>query len=247
MFSLAILPRSAAAGEEEAEDLAEWTVMLYLCGTDLETEEALATRNLEGIAQTSPVPEVNFIIETGGTREWHAEKLGMTIDPSKLERWSYTDQGFDGTWPSLGGSPLTMRVSDEQEDYILFTTPMKVEDWEDSIRIQYRLDTEEEPHYELIGSSPLDDHTGYPDRNVDPLPSGIEVEPLATLLKIENNISLNFRATEPFVYYADMPVTKEKLPVGLYAVRFVVTDIFGNETCSDPVFCEWDGNRVMYI
>ena len=68
--------------------------MFYLCGTDLESEGSSATRNLKAIAETDPVPEVNLVIETGGAKEWHSQELGMDPDPAKLERWSYTDQGF---------------------------------------------------------------------------------------------------------------------------------------------------------
>jgi len=160
-------------------------------------------------------------------------------------RWKST---FDGTWPSLGGVPLTMRVSDEQEAYIVFTTPMRVDDAPDSIRIQYRLDTEEDetPRYQLIGSSPYNDHTGFPDRNVQPLETGSSVEPLATLLDLSDNTRMNFKAAQPFVYASDMQITKEALPAGQYAVRFVVTDIFGNEANTDPLYCEWDGVSVTY-
>ena len=70
--------------------------------------------------------------------------------------------------------------------------------------------------------------------------------PLASLLNIKTNTTMNYRGAEPFIYYSDMPVTREKLPAGEYAVRFVVTDIFGNETTSEPIFCEWDGNHVIY-
>ena len=200
--------------------------------------------------------EDNFIIQGGwellqydpDTDLWvlyGRDPFFMEEDDKIFLRWTST---FDGTWPSLGGVPLTMSISDEQEDYILFTTPMKIGDYKDDIRIQYRTDTEEDEdsYYELLGSSPLDDHTGFPDRNVAPLPSGIEVEPLSTLLNTEDNHSLNFKAAEPFVYYPDMEITREKLPVGEYVVRFVVTDIFGNETFGNMINCYWDGNEVAY-
>ena len=42
-------------GTDEAEaDMAEWTIMLYLCGTDLESDGGMATGNLEMISKTIP-------------------------------------------------------------------------------------------------------------------------------------------------------------------------------------------------
>ena len=94
-----------------AEEPAEWTVMFYLCGSDLESKHGLATGNLEEIAGCVPYsalsnvfsdyPEnvlseeqmarmrVNVVVETGGSKEWHASELGMDVDPSALQRWRY--------------------------------------------------------------------------------------------------------------------------------------------------------------
>lgn len=100
------LPAVAEAGGE-----AEWTVMFYFCGSDLESRHGFATGNLEEIAQCYPYqslssifleyPEnvfsdeqlarmkVNVVLETGGSKEWHAQELGMDVNPSALQRWHY--------------------------------------------------------------------------------------------------------------------------------------------------------------
>ena len=94
-----------------AEDPAEWTVMFYLCGSDLESKHGLASGNLAEIASCLPYstlskisleyPEivlsveqldrmrVNVVVETGGSKEWHASELGMEVDTSALQRWRY--------------------------------------------------------------------------------------------------------------------------------------------------------------
>ena len=94
-----------------AEETAEWTVMFYLCGSDLESRHGLASGNLEEILECYPYstlgsvfaeyPEnasieerladmrVNVVVETGGSRAWHAAELGMEVDPSTLQRWRY--------------------------------------------------------------------------------------------------------------------------------------------------------------
>ncbi len=72
---------------EEANDT--WSVFLYLCGTDLESESGAATENLAEIMQVSQSDKVNFIIETGGTAKWQTEG----ISSEALQRWQL---GADG-------------------------------------------------------------------------------------------------------------------------------------------------------
>lgn len=106
---MALLPAQAEPGGPDEQD--EWTVLFYLCGSDLESKYGYATSNLEEIAQVSyldnlyesslkarglavnedslkSVGRVNVLIETGGSLEWHAQALGMDIDPTALQRWS---------------------------------------------------------------------------------------------------------------------------------------------------------------
>ena len=85
---------AACAESEQAAD--EWTVMIYLCGTDLESGRyQSATHNLQQISETIPTESVNVVIETGGTKEWHAEeKVGMNIANDKLQRWTWGQDGF---------------------------------------------------------------------------------------------------------------------------------------------------------
>lgn len=91
--------------ETEDTDPAEWTVMMYFCGSDLESRHSCATGNLEEIVgcmtydalrhvmRSDPIDPmagripVNVLLETGGCKEWHAQELGMDISTDRLERW----------------------------------------------------------------------------------------------------------------------------------------------------------------
>lgn len=105
---------TAHAEEQAAES--EWTVLFYMCGSDLESKYSYATKNLEDIARcVYPAAEVNdvldeymsmidgeqalhdkhvnVLIETGGCMQWHAkESLGMNVSTKSLQRWRY--EGF---------------------------------------------------------------------------------------------------------------------------------------------------------
>ena len=94
-----------SAQESSAE--AEWTVLFYLCGSDLESKYGFASENLKEISEAvlpsnyqyaviseenillDVPPKVNVVIETGGSREWHTEELGIDISGDALQRWYY--------------------------------------------------------------------------------------------------------------------------------------------------------------
>ena len=87
----------AAPVQEGAREKAQWTVMLYLCGTDLESLGGMATTNLSMVSRTVPDSQVNFVFQTGGTKEWKAkdeEGLKLDVSSEKLQRWSYGAEGF---------------------------------------------------------------------------------------------------------------------------------------------------------
>ncbi len=74
---------------------AKWNVLIYLCGTDLESDSGMATANLDMISKTNPVEDVNVLIQTGGTRQWHAkDSLDLDIASDRLQRWYYGVDGF---------------------------------------------------------------------------------------------------------------------------------------------------------
>lgn len=51
------------------------TVMVYLCGTDLESEGGMATSDLEEMASASLNDNVRVIVETGGTSRWQNDVI----------------------------------------------------------------------------------------------------------------------------------------------------------------------------
>lgn len=100
-----------SAAEEPADgEPAEWTVMFYLCGANLESKYGFATNTLEEIQQVSypynmipiytaetvsisdmmrDVGKVNILVETGGAKKWNTQIQDMEISVSALQRWCY--------------------------------------------------------------------------------------------------------------------------------------------------------------
>ena len=62
----------------------DWTILIYMCGADLESENALATSDLQEILSVNNQPsDVNIVIETGGAKSWSST---YSINASKLQR-----------------------------------------------------------------------------------------------------------------------------------------------------------------
>ena len=107
----------AAASEQEtavSSEAAEWTVLIYIAGADLESDYGYATENLWEICQIQ-YPEyilpifqinsqaeleevvrrnqergkVNVLIETGGSLRWHSERLDQEIKMESIQRWRF--------------------------------------------------------------------------------------------------------------------------------------------------------------
>ncbi|MBO4416354.1 MAG: hypothetical protein J5824_10310, partial [Lachnospiraceae bacterium] len=60
-----------------------WTIFVYLCGTDLESDYGAATYDLDEMLSASSSDKVKFIVETGGTYMWNNDVL----DTEKLQRY----------------------------------------------------------------------------------------------------------------------------------------------------------------
>ena len=113
----------------EGKEPAEWTFMMYICGTDLESKYGLASYNMREIAsmwfptQTIASTDeglelvdwkasgVNLVMETGGAKQWHGMdtdeegcSLGVDFATDRLQRYAYdlkySEQNY-GYMPAL--------------------------------------------------------------------------------------------------------------------------------------------------
>lgn len=93
-----------ALAEEAGTAPDEWTVLFYFCGSDLESKYGYASDDLQEIGNISfpydysvwdtfgamrDLGKVNILIETGGSRAWHAKEkdAGIDVSADALQRW----------------------------------------------------------------------------------------------------------------------------------------------------------------
>lgn len=76
--------------EDTGDANTTWTVLVYLCGSDLESEAGLATDNLIELTGSDLGDNVKFVIQTGGAKEWR----NNVVTAKKIERYEAEPDGI---------------------------------------------------------------------------------------------------------------------------------------------------------
>jgi hypothetical protein len=74
------------------------TIMVYMCGTDLESKSSMATYDLQEMLKANISDKVNIIVETGGTTKWQ----NNFVNSKTNQRFKATSDGFKLIEKDLG-------------------------------------------------------------------------------------------------------------------------------------------------
>ena len=58
-----------------------WTIFIYLCGSDLESENGAGVNDIAEMAQATQNDKVRFVVQTGGSSKWNYD--GISADKSQ--------------------------------------------------------------------------------------------------------------------------------------------------------------------
>ncbi len=98
------------------EATAKQTIMIYMIGSNLESEGGLATRDLKEIKRSAVTEDTNIILQTGGCKDWSS--LNSYCKDKKVQRFELIDGQFEEI-DNLG--KVSMVDSDTLYDFIKFT------------------------------------------------------------------------------------------------------------------------------
>ena len=79
------------------------TLMLYLCGTDLESRSSMATLDLQEMIDAKLSDKVNLIVYTGGCKQWK----NNAVSSKNNQIWQVTDEGLVCLEENLGSPSMT--------------------------------------------------------------------------------------------------------------------------------------------
>lgn len=82
------MTRSKSKGSKpDAVEDGTWTVFVYLCGSDLESDGGNATRDLSEMVGASGSENVSFVVQTGGASRWESDG----VDANRMQRFLIRD------------------------------------------------------------------------------------------------------------------------------------------------------------
>lgn len=84
--------------EEQGNASDTYTLMLYMCASDLESECGFATEDLNEIMYGYTAGNLNVIVQTGGTAEWQ----NTVVADDRCQRYLVTEDGLELVDDSLG-------------------------------------------------------------------------------------------------------------------------------------------------
>ena len=103
------LDTSVAAGAREkytnilGNDEDKATIMIYLCGTDLESRSKMATSDLQEMIDANLSEDVNLIVYSGGCNRWQNQAMSSRTN----QIWQVKDDGIVCLEKDLGSFPMT--------------------------------------------------------------------------------------------------------------------------------------------
>ena len=81
----------------------EVTLMVYLCGTDLESRSKMATSDLQEMINADISDKVNLIVYTGGCKQWQNNAISSQTN----QIWQVKDDGIVCLEKNLGSAAMT--------------------------------------------------------------------------------------------------------------------------------------------
>ena len=79
------------------------TMLVYMCGTDLETNYGMATTDLNEMLYAQNSDKLNIVVETGGTKRWK----NSVISSSTNQRWLIKNRNISALDKNVGKKAMT--------------------------------------------------------------------------------------------------------------------------------------------
>ena len=107
------IQRTLVSDLGEVGDANTWTIFIYLCGTDLESDGGMGTDDIDEMLGATVSEHVRFVIQTGGTSQWNTSD----VDDSVIQRFLISD----GVMEKVDEKPLTsMGTTDSLTDFLVW-------------------------------------------------------------------------------------------------------------------------------
>lgn len=90
VLSVLLAACQSGSGQTKTSESVDWAIYWYLCGSDLESKHASASKDMDEMLEVNLPENVKVVIETGGAAEWQNSK----VKPENLTRFVYDHNGL---------------------------------------------------------------------------------------------------------------------------------------------------------
>lgn len=147
---------------------------------------------------------------------------------------------FGGTWPMLDGHPVYIEITEEGDDYNLYSIPIKLNGEECILQVSYSYDTQK---YSILGARRDSEENGMSDQDLIPLKAGDMVTTIHFAKPVSDDAELAAVEAETFRIDRHPVVEDEELGDGTYGYMFEFLAPTGESALSEiAVFNIEDGN-----
>ena len=152
---------------------------------------------------------------------------------------------FGGTWPMLDGHPVYIEITEEGDDYNLYSIPVKINGEECYLQVKYSYDTQE---YQILGAYRELEENGTSEQDLMPLKAGDTVTTIHFAKPVSADYSeLTVVEAETFQIGSHPKVEDAELGDGTYGYLFEFLAPTGESALSEmAVFNIEDGNITTF-
>ena len=139
---------------------------------------------------------------------------------------------FRGVWGAIDGCLVYMELSEEGEDYNIYSVPVLLNDEEYNLQVVYDFTDEA---WIILGARKGIDESGMADKELRLLREGDEITTLWKLASYTGDDDFENYLVETIIVTADTSFSESPLFDGTYYMVFEMWDAMGNYAYSDPV------------
>ncbi|GHU61441.1 hypothetical protein AGMMS49983_01160 [Clostridia bacterium] len=153
---------------------------------------------------------------------------------------------FRGVWGSIDGCLVYMELTDEADEYQLYTVPVLLNGEEYSLSVSYTYDDEE---YRILGARRGIDENGMVDKNLRQLLPGDVVEPLHYVMfdMEDEDEEFTVMAVESLTVTGSTRFEEADLGDGLYIIMFEMVDVRNNSYLSETAAFSVEGGEIYLL
>ena len=203
----------------------------------------------DGISYLTLGPEANDILAGIGFSLYYVDEeddlmLWLGTDNDMNADWEngvFYDN-FRGVWGSIDGNMVFMELSDESEDYTMFSVPVLLNGEEYNLQVVYDFTTEE---WSILGARQGIDDTGMADKELRLLEEGDEITTIWYAATATGDDDFEAYTADTFTVTADTSFDEMELPDGSYSMVYEMRDAMDNYAYSDAVIFDCADGEIQ--